>query len=35
MIEARNAIAEVLDNRTLEEMRLMAAPADRETTYHI
>lgn len=35
MIEARNAIAEVLDNRTLEEMRMLADPADLEETYHI
>ena len=28
MIEARNAIADVLDNRTLADMRALAAPAD-------
>jgi Rrf2 family protein len=32
MIEARNAIANVLDNRTLAELRLMAEPA---ALYHI
>ena len=30
MIEARNAIADVLDKRTLAEMRLLAAPAKAE-----
>jgi DNA-binding IscR family transcriptional regulator len=34
MIEARNAIADVLDNRTLAEMRMLAGPADLEATYH-
>jgi hypothetical protein len=24
-----------LDNRTLEEMRILARPSDREATYHI
>jgi Rrf2 family protein len=33
MIEARNAIADVLDNRTLAEMRMLAGPADLETTF--
>lgn len=35
MIEARNAIAEVLDKRTLAEMVLPSSPADLETTFHI
>ncbi len=35
MIEARNAIADVLDNRTLAEMRALAAPADLHAMYHI
>ena len=36
MIEARNAIAEVLDNRSLAEMLLPRgpAPADLEATFH-
>ncbi len=35
MIEARNAIADVLDNRTLAELRMLAGSADQEATYHI
>ncbi len=35
MIEARNAIAEVLDKRTLAEMLLPPSPADLEVTFHI
>ena len=35
MIEARNAIAEVLDNRSLAELRMLAGPADLKPTYHI
>jgi len=32
MIEARNAVAEVLDKRTLAEMRRLAGPAELEET---
>jgi Rrf2 family protein len=35
MIEARNAIANVLDNRTLAEMRMLANPSDLAEMYHI
>ena len=35
MLDARNAIANVLDSRTLAEMRLLSEPAEREATYHI
>jgi Rrf2 family protein len=35
MIEARNAIANVLDNRTLAEMRMLANPSDLAQMYHI
>ncbi len=35
MIEARNAIADVLDNRTLADMRTLAVPAVPDETYHI
>jgi len=35
MVEARNAIADVLDNRTLAEMRMLADPADLEATHPI
>ena len=35
MIEARNAIANVLDNRTLAEMRMLTNPRDLAEMYHI
>jgi Rrf2 family protein len=35
MIEARNAIANVLDNRTLAEMRMLTNPVDLAEMYHI
>ncbi|MGA9846831.1 MAG: Rrf2 family transcriptional regulator, partial [Roseiarcus sp.] len=35
MIEARNAIANVLDNRTLAEMRMLTNPSDLAEMYHI
>jgi Rrf2 family protein len=35
MLEAREAIATVLDNRTLADMRVFAARGDAEFTYHI
>ena len=35
MIEARNAIADVLDSRTLAEMRMLGAPVDLDATYQI
>jgi len=35
MLEARNAISSVLDNRTLAEMRALADPSELELMYHI
>jgi len=35
MVEARNAIASVLDNRTLAEMRALAHPPELAEMYHI
>ena len=35
MIEARNAIASVLDNRTLAELRTLTNPPELAATYHI
>ncbi len=35
MIEARNAVANVLDNRTLAEMRMLSNPGDLAEMYHI
>jgi len=35
MVEARNAIAGVLDRRTLAELRAMTEPAELAATYHI
>jgi Rrf2 family protein len=35
MIEARNAIANVLDNRTLAELRTLTGPPELSTMYHI
>ncbi len=35
MIEARNAVANVLDNRTLAEMRMLTNPGDLAEMYHI
>jgi DNA-binding IscR family transcriptional regulator len=35
MVEARNAIADVLDQRTLAEMRARADPRDLAYMYHI
>ena len=35
MVEARNAIANVLDRSTLAEMRARSSADDRELTYHI
>jgi Rrf2 family protein len=35
MMEARNAIANVLDNRTLAEMRMLTNPRDLAEMYHI
>ncbi len=35
MVEARNAIANVLDNRTLAEMRALSNPRDLAPMYHI
>jgi Rrf2 family protein len=35
MVEARNAIAEILDNRTLAEMRTLSNPRDFAPMYHI
>ncbi len=35
MLEARNAIASVLDNRTLAEMRALADRDERQLMYHI
>ena len=35
MVEARNAIADVLDNRTLAEMRALSNPRDLAPMYHI
>jgi len=35
MLDARNAIANVLDSRTLAEMRLLSEPVEREATHHI
>jgi len=35
MVEARNAIATVLDNRTLAELRALADPSELAAMYHI
>src|SRR5271166_3806241 len=35
MVEARNAIANVLDNRTLAELRTLTNPPELAATYHI
>lgn len=35
MLDARNAIANVLDNRTLAEMRALSDPSELEGMYHI
>jgi len=35
MVQARNAIAEVLDNRTLAELRALTNPPELEDMYHI
>jgi hypothetical protein len=35
MVEARNAIANVLDNRTLAELRTLANPSELAAMYHI
>ena len=35
MMEVRNAIAEVLDNRSLAEMRELSEAEDTSFTYHI
>ena len=35
MVEARNAVASVLDNRTLAEMRAMTDPPELAAMYHI
>ncbi|HTR11962.1 MAG TPA: Rrf2 family transcriptional regulator [Roseiarcus sp.] len=35
MVEARNAIADVLDRRTLAELRAMTEPAETLAMYHI
>jgi Rrf2 family protein len=35
MVEARNAIADVLDNRTLAELRTLASPPEMAAMYHI
>ena len=35
MVEARNAIASVLDNRTLAELRTLTNPAELAAMYHI
>ncbi len=35
MVEARNAIANVLDNRSLAEMRALGQLGEQELTYHI
>ena len=35
MVEARNAIASVLDNRTLAELRSLAGPPELVEMYHI
>jgi Rrf2 family protein len=35
MVEARNAIAGVLDNRTLAELRGLSSPAEVTAAYHI
>ena len=35
MVEARNAVANVLDNRTLAEMRALADPPELVDMYHI
>jgi Rrf2 family protein len=35
MVESRNAIANVLDNRTLAELRTLTNPADLAEMYHI
>ena len=35
MVQARNAIADVLDNRTLAELRALTDPPERVDMYHI
>ena len=35
MVEARNAVASILDNRTLAELRASTDPAERAATYDI
>ncbi len=35
MVEARNAIANVLDNRTLAELRTLTNPSELAAMYHI
>jgi DNA-binding IscR family transcriptional regulator len=35
MIEARNAVADLLDNRTLAELRAQANPRELADMYHI
>ena len=35
MVDARNAIANVLDNRTLAELRTLADPSELASMYHI
>jgi Rrf2 family protein len=35
MVDARNAIANVLDNRTLAELRMLTNPSELATMYHI
>jgi len=35
MVDARNAIANVLDNRTLAELRTLTNPSELATMYHI